>query len=270
MSKPGEFYSLKNPAFCYLMGLGFADAHLRETTRNRGSFSLELSVKDKDIIYKLYSLLPEVSRVNERIRNTNFAKSKRFFSLNVFRREFREALKKFGFPVGAKSKTLKIPKRLASSTDFWRGLMDGDGSVGFASSGRAFVSFNTSSEAVALEYLRFLKRMFGLQKACTRNARDHSYNIAVWDIDAQRLCLLLYPQRCVAISRKHRAARRIVASKQKVRAVQTKTWLPWEDRFIQNHSITTSMKKLGRTEKSIKMRVWRLRHGVKSKERLAA
>lgn len=41
-----------------------------------------------------------------------------------------------------------------------------------------------------------------------------------------------------------------------------KFWVPEEDSYIQTHTLEESCSKLGRSEKSIKMRLFRLEHGL--------
>lgn len=129
----------------YIYGLLITDGSLSLRTRNRGKVSLEVSKKDEDIIYKLCNLIPN-SHQRERTRDTNFKKD---YTTKIFsntRREFREKLISQGFPVINKTLNASPPILDYSEFDFWRGVIDGDGSIGITSKDIPFISLVTKSE----------------------------------------------------------------------------------------------------------------------------
>lgn len=162
----------------YIYGLLITDGSLNLSTRNRGKVTLEVNNKDSDIVEKLYKVIPN-SSIRERTRTTNF--SKNFVTTKIFsncRLEFRTWLIDNGFPTKDKTINANIPNSSYEKYDFWRGVIDGDGSLGITSKGRKFISLTTKSEILKEEYLKFLQEELGVIKSINKNKRDNIYNIS--------------------------------------------------------------------------------------------
>lgn len=97
---------------------------------------------------------------------------------------------------------IKLPGCKFSRIDYFRGLIDGDGSLGLTSQGFPFLSLVTSSSHIAIEYLELIKQVTGKVKNSNRNTRDNIYNIVVYKEDAQLIVRHLYYTDCLALSRK--------------------------------------------------------------------
>lgn len=244
----------------YLYGLLLADGNISLSSRNRGRVSLEISVRDKDIVYKLSNIYKD-SLIRTRIRNTNFKSDYRSILFNNHHRYFRDELIAMGFPVGVKHDIANVPIVDYSKRDFWRGYIDGDGSLGFTNKGVPFVSLTISSEKIKDEYEKLLINKFDIHKKINRNKRDNIYNISVMNEDAQKLCKYLYSDDDdLYIDRKLSLAKSILGWERTVPARPNRAWWDLEqDEFILNNSIEASMKKLKRTESSIKNRLFRLK-----------
>lgn len=65
----------------YIYGLLITDGCLMLSTRNRGKVYLEVSIKDGDIIDKLYNLIPDSNQIRYRTRNTKFSNN---YSTKIF------------------------------------------------------------------------------------------------------------------------------------------------------------------------------------------
>jgi len=183
--------------------------------------------------------------------------------LTVYDLNFRNALIKLGMVYGRKSYSINLPKSELSEKDYFRGVIDGDGSLGLTSNGYPFVSLVTSSEAFAEAYLNFLKGITGKAKNITRNKRDGVFNIAIFKEDAQLLAALLYYPDCLALSRKVEAALKIAEwvrpnTMRKIEFERNR-WTLEEDSYILTHTVEESAEFLQRTHKSIKVRLWRIR-----------
>ena len=76
--------------------------------------------------------------------------------------------------------------------DFWRGVIDGDGSLGITSKNIPFISLVTKSENLKIEYLKFLEKYLNIKKSINRNKRDNVYNIMVTNENAIKLINLIY------------------------------------------------------------------------------
>lgn len=177
----------------YIYGLLITDGSLYLTTRNRGKVILEVSEKDEDIIQKLYNVIPN-SGIHERVRNTNFKNNYKTKIFTNHRKEFRDKLISFGFPKSDKTQNASIPIVEYDEYSFWRGVIDGDGSIGFTKSKNCepFISLVTKSESLKEEFLKFLNRELNINKKVNRNKRDKVYNITIKNEDAVELAKKLY------------------------------------------------------------------------------
>lgn len=192
----------------YIYGLLVTDGNLYLTSRNRGRVTLEISEKDTDIIDKLVSLIPK-SRKRRRTRSTNFKKNVNFVSFTNYQKEFRDNLIKEGYPTSNKTENANAPIVSYDEVSFWRGVIDGDGSIGITSNGEPFVSFATKSEKLKNEYLDFLNKRFNIVKHINRNTRDNIYNIMVMNQHAVNLSRLLYFGSSIHLKRKYDLAIKI-------------------------------------------------------------
>ena len=196
-----------NEQFSYIFGLLITDGNLSLASRNRGRVTLEVSIKDKDIIDKLVSFIPGSTKIS-RSRNTNFKNSYESVSFRNYSKEFREFLINAGFPIKNKTINAGFPSIDFDQFSFWRGVIDGDGSLGFTSNQEPFISLVTKSETLKDQYLSFLKSNFSIEKKLKRNKRDNVYNIVVKNENAVQLGKMLYLDinSDLYINRKHELA----------------------------------------------------------------
>lgn len=257
-----EILTLVNPFYAYLFGLIQTDGHLYQNSRNRGRLSIELGKRDEELLLELQKRLPFNSSISERTRKTNFRNEYVSVIWNVFDKRFRDFLMENGVPYGRKSNIIKTPVGKYSKIDYFRGLIDGDGSLGLTSKSFSFLSFITASSEVAFEYLRFLKSITGKQKTSIQNKRDNVFNIAVYKEDAQKVVRTLYYENCLALPRKLEKAKEVLSWQRPstMRKVEDrKRWTVVEDNFILSNSLRDAMIKLDRSQNSIEMRLWRLK-----------
>lgn len=104
-------FKINNPNNSYIYGLLQADGNFYETTRNRGKIRLEISKRDKDIIYKLSNNLNVNTNISERTRDTNFKEEYDSISLTIFSLEFRNKIKSLGLHPGKKDISIKPPNK---------------------------------------------------------------------------------------------------------------------------------------------------------------
>ena len=210
------FLNLMMPEHAYLFGFIQADGTMyREknngvTYRNKGKLSLEINEKDKEILEKFKDMVPCHSTTGCRTRNTNFKLDFNVAFWKVCNIEFREEMIHWGMVYGKKSDIIDVPKYKYSAIDYWRGIIDGDGSLGITSQSMPFVSLYTKSDSLALSYNIFLSHELGVNKNPGKNKRDGGYNIVVFNEDAQKLTLLLYYNDCLALERKKRKAKEVL------------------------------------------------------------
>lgn len=176
----------------YIFGLLVTDGSLYLSKKgNKGKVILEVNNKDSDIIYKLYNIIPN-SSVRQRIRNTNFKNNYKTEIFSNSRKEFREFLILNGFQVFKKSENVGPPNSTYNEIHFWRGIIDGDGSIGITSKNIPFISFVTISENLKNNYVKFIEKTLNRKIKTTRNKRDNAYNIMISRKDAIILAKILY------------------------------------------------------------------------------
>ena len=194
---------IKKQVYSYIYGILLTDGNLSLYTRNRGKVTLEISEKDRDILYQINKLVPGGIRHRQRV--TNFSNGKIFvsFTWENHKKEFREELMSYGFPYENKSENALPPSSEYNEKGFWRGVIDGDGSLGYTANGFPFLSFVTKSEQLKTAYLKFLLTHFEIAKLPNRNTRDFIYNICVYKENAQRVSDFLYKNSGIFIPRKY-------------------------------------------------------------------
>lgn len=176
----------------YIFGLLVTNGSLYLSKKgSKGRVTLEVNSKDSDIIYKLYNIIPN-SSVRQRIRNTNFKNNYKTKIFSNSRKEFREFLILNGFPVFRKSENVGPPNSTYDELHFWRGVIDGDGSIGITSKNIPFISFVTVSENLKNSYVKFIEKTLNRKIKTTRNKRDNAYNIMISGKDAIILTKILY------------------------------------------------------------------------------
>jgi len=255
--------NFSEPVWSYFLGLSQGDGHLQNGEGGKGKYQIELSKRDEDIILFLESLIkPHYNvSVRNRVRDTNFLQSYESVSLTVCSQDFRNKLVEAGLPYGSKADNISVPD-LISERDYWRGMLDADGSLGFTKNGFPFVSLTIVSEDIYKSYNELLTTLTGKVKKTKRNSRDNIYNVMVNKEDAVKVVDFLYYTGCVAINRKRLMAIKISSwvrpADMKV-APRRLSWSSEHDNFILTHSIDESAEKLGRTVSSIKNRLFRLK-----------
>jgi hypothetical protein len=188
----------------YIYGLLLADGTLYLNSRNRGAVSIELAERDKDILYKIEQIIPGGS-IHFRDRVTNFTNGEfnRFYCWSNHHIEFRHELIEYGFPIEDKSLECDVPNIPYNEIGFWRGYIDGNGSVGINADGTPLISLTIKSEKLKNSYLEFLLNNFGIKKIQSRNKRDNIYNICVNKEDAQLVSDFLYGSGNIYVMRKY-------------------------------------------------------------------
>lgn len=194
------------PFHAYMLGFIYGDGSLSKLADNRkkGKLEIEIQQGDDELLYLFQSAIPKKSVIRTRERVTNFSSGRVYRStvLTIHDWAFREELNRLGVPFGKKSDILVPPKVAYSKRDFWRGVLDADGSLGLTSNGLPFVSFVTKSAQMAQDYLVMSWQATKKARECTRNARDGVFNLMIMLEDAQALVRYLYYPGAVALGRK--------------------------------------------------------------------
>lgn len=241
----------------YLFGLILTDGSVYLTTRNRGKITIEIQRSDIGLLEKIQQYIPE-SKVSTRKRNTNFKKDYESAIWSNHQLSFRTQMFNWGLPKHNKSIIGTTPNTDYSKSDFWRGVYDGNGSIGFTKQNEPFISLTTASKPLKNELCDLLLEQFNIHKNVNPNNRDHVYNIVLKNEDAIKFCNFLYNNATIYLQRKHNDYQQIRTWKRTKKRMKQQSWSPDEIKYIQTHTVIDSMKHLNRTEKSIKMKLWRL------------
>lgn len=188
------------------------DGSLSKGTGNKGRFSLELSFSDLDILEVFQLLIPEKSSITSRSRCTNFLSDYKSATLRVNTKEFRDRMCGWGLPYGRKSLVVNIPAEDYSPSDYWRGVIDADGSVGISARGVPFITLTTKSDGLKDEFTSYVGEVTGFFPNISRNKRDDIYNFTVANRNARMLCKEVYYPECLALPRKYEKAMEVINS----------------------------------------------------------
>ena len=195
-------------AHAYLYGLALSDGSLngrKSNPRASGLLSIEIRSSDNDVLKQLANQLPWPCRIVERSRQSPFDGTEyRSTALHCRSADLRCQMIDAGFPVGTKSRTCQPPD--GANAAFWRGMLDGDGSLGLTAAGLPFVSLITKSPAVADGYLDFVAKVAGYRPRAQPNRRDDVWNIMVTRQRAVDVVQAVYKNESLCIGRKAQSA----------------------------------------------------------------
>ncbi|MBA2808164.1 LAGLIDADG family homing endonuclease [Streptomyces sp. KM273126] len=201
---------LRVPEYAYMFGFLQADGHLYQGAGQKGRLTVELNVRDIDLLHRFKYLTPYNSSVTERSRSTNFAENQRSAVWSVCSLDARTKLNELGLPYGRKSKNITPPRVEFSRRDYLRGVIDADGSVGFTKPGLPFISLTTASTAIVAYLCFYARKITSVERRPRRNQRDDIYNITYITEAAQALCEHLYYPDCLSLRRKQTAAESVM------------------------------------------------------------
>ena len=242
----------------YLFGLILTDGSIYLTTRNRGKITIELQKSDIQLLYDIQKQIPE-SKVNTRKRDTNFKKDYESGIWSNYQSSFRETMFSYGLPKENKRIIGNTPNVPYSEKDFWRGVFDGNGSIGFTKQNEPFISFVITSENLKNSLCKLLSEKFNIYKNVHPNKRDKIYNIVLKNEDAISFANFMYENNNIHLKRKYDKYKQFSQWKRTKKRIRQKSWTIDDINFIKTHDIRESMIVLNRTEKSIKMKLWKLR-----------
>ncbi|MFG2771748.1 LAGLIDADG family homing endonuclease [Streptomyces sp. NPDC048350] len=261
-----SFMDLEDPRYAYMFGFLQADGHLAAGAGQKGRLSVEINVRDIEILREFQQLTPYYSSITERTRSTNFAETHHSATWSLCALEARTTLHRLGLPYGRKSKRIAPPRVPFARPDYLRGVIDADGSVGFTAEGFPFVSLTTASTAVAVYLCHYTNRTLGIHKLPGRNKRDGIYNVTYIREGAVALARHLYAPDAPGLQRKKTAAADVSAWQRSTdmppaRQFSKRSWTAMEDRILlSTASDEDAALTLGRTVKSCTVRRWRLRN----------
>lgn len=190
--------------YSYLYGLFGTDGNVRRTNDNQHIYDLTLEIIDEDIVNKILLVLPDCFKT-ERTRDTNFKKDCHSYILHCHNKDFILWCEKNNFPIQNKTNTLALPNQYSES-DFWRGIIDGDGSIGLKKvEQQPFINLTTKSDALKEAYCDYIYKLTNFRPKCNRNKRDNIYNITLHGEKAIKILNDIYKNNSIYIERKYQS-----------------------------------------------------------------
>ena len=205
------YKNLTNEQLSYLYGLFITDGFLTIKKRDSGKIyyelGIELNEKDSDILNKILKLLPE-GHIYNRTRNTNFKENYTCNRFYYLKQDFPIWLIEKGFPLENKTENAAPPNWDYDENAFWRGVIDGDGSLGIRKcktkiGTEPYISLTTKSEKLKLAYHDYILKITGLNEKNKRNKRDNVYNIVLAKTRCWKICDELYKNDNIHLNRKY-------------------------------------------------------------------
>ena len=117
-----DLFKTLTPESLYFLGYLFSDGCLSSSSN-----AIQISSADKEILIKLNKLISAdniVRQISEKKNN-----KQAYYLLQITNKEIYQDLLNLGLYPN-KSLNLTIPEYLSDSKDFWRGMIDGDGTMG--------------------------------------------------------------------------------------------------------------------------------------------
>jgi len=244
----------------YLYGLIQTDGNFREETRNRGCIAIELAGKDEEILQRIANIVG--GNTTCRVRNTNFKNDYKSCTLRIFYNlQERNHLKTLGLLPGKKAELISLPSCNFSEPDYWRGIIDGDGSLGITANGNCFISLVTKSEFLAKSYEELILKITKIKKNTNKNKRDNVFNIMLRDESAQQMVNYLYYNNCFVMMRKNDLAKIVLSWVRPDNILKRKnikqSWSIEEKKLLQELGPEKFLSVSNRTLQSIKMKLYR-------------
>jgi hypothetical protein len=188
-------FDLSDPANAYVFGFIQADGHHSAGKGRKGRISVEIKADDVKLLHDMQQVIPWRTSITVRIRTTNFSPSAhRTAVLGMNMLEGRARFLELGLPVGRKSAIIAPPTEPFSHSDYLRGIIDADGSVGFTAKGWPFISLVTASPAIAEFACAEILQITGAARTARPNARD---NVMIASDPAAKFARWLYEDACI-------------------------------------------------------------------------
>jgi transposase len=212
-------YQLRHDAFdeltpdaAYWIGFLFADGSVLRRG-DAAEVQVRLSERDRQHLVKLRTFLGSNHKIGDApAGNFGGYRSRPSARLTVGSRRLAQRLLSLGRYEGP------IDGTLIQSRDFWRGIVDGDGSLGILASGYAYIGL-VGSRRLLEAFLVFLQEN-GLGARMTIRPDKTIFQVATAGHIAEKIVSLLYENATVALDRKAASAAKIADAKERRLDVQ--------------------------------------------------
>ncbi|MFF0722531.1 hypothetical protein [Micromonospora sp. NPDC003816] len=199
-----DAFDTLEPEACYWLGFLFADGCVTYRSNYLPQISVGLAARDRDHLVSLRLFLGSSSSISA----PNLIRQSCQFSVRS--RQLAERLITLGRYQGP------VNARLTESRDFWRGVVDGDGSFGvYRRSNPSKSTFAQFRLVGSQRLLRAFVDFLGVHGIHGLSVRPHKtiHTVGTTCKPAGRIVALLYDGASVALPRKAEIARRILAER---------------------------------------------------------
>ncbi|MGW8850402.1 hypothetical protein ACWGNE_21840 [Streptomyces xiamenensis] len=254
---------LEVPCYAHMFGFLQMDGSLSAGKGNRGRLSVEVGHRDIGLLQEFQRITPYYTSISERVRDTNFTSSYHSAVWTLCSLEARTQLMELGLPQGRKSHLVRPPTMSFMAADYWRGVIDADGSLGITAQGLPFLALTTASEALAHAFCAYTRAVTGAERVPARNSRDSIFNIMYTKESAVEMIKHLYYPGSCGLERKQQSAARASRWLRPAGMAKNgprKRWSATEDRrLLELGKAETAAQELGRSHNACELRLWRLR-----------
>lgn len=224
-AKNTNAFATVTPESAYWVGFLMADGCVTHSRAGRQEtrISIRLQEADESHLQKFLDFVGSANVISRGV-STGYAKGKsRFASCSVSSRKLAADVGKFGV-VPRKTTNAEV-KHLESNIDFWRGCIDGDGSVGIyqdRNSMRATVTL-CGSPLLMSQFCGFVNASISGASVRPPKMRGIICTVQIAYKYAVELVKLLWPEKCVCLERKRLIVNEIKAMPE-ISAARLQAW----------------------------------------------
>lgn len=192
----------------YWIGFLMADGCI---VKKANSYRIQLRISEIDLehLVKYKNFLNSKHKINKvagrKMKNGYITKPS--VGLSFTSNKIAKDLKRFGI-TERKSQTAKV-NFLENDISFWRGMVDGDGSIGIYNN-KPNLQFYSASYELALQFNNFIKSKIPTYGGNITNNKSGGYNVKLNSNQAIKLVKILYEDCSIALDRKLKTANKII------------------------------------------------------------
>ncbi len=190
-----------NELLPYFVGLMMSDGNIHGNHGIYNVFSIGIHERDKDILHNLKARFGSEHKI--RLRNDGIVRWR------VTSQRIVDTLQEYGVAPN-KTFTAKAKNGMQLNRHFWRGMIDGDGSLGIYN-GLPRIHLCGASIHLIQQWQSYVKKLLPKNQVSILEPEDHFYTFDIGGRkQAKILARHLYGDCCVALNRKLQLAKRIM------------------------------------------------------------
>lgn len=172
-----DFFENPSEDLYYFLGLLYSDGNL---SKRRNTVTVGLQKQDSYLLSKL----------SVKILNKDIVRFDKHLSiLEITNKRIRTILESYGL-YSNKSTTLTIPESLQNNSHFWRGMIDGDGSIFIRNSNKLVMSLCGTLDVIQ-SFINFAKSSGCITKAKPNLKSRHLYSFDFYEVQLSHNAALI-------------------------------------------------------------------------------